>query len=279
MMAASFGKTGKDSDRVGLIVSVALHIAVAGCLLFWSQLVGPTRFVAAGPGEGGEGGGGSIQVGVADASAVLGFKTPQSVSYVGKDNDTLNNEVLAPEKHEEQNPEVALTPPEKQPKTTKTNRPIAEQEERIFTGKNNQGRTQSSSAMAGRSYGSPAPQIAGGIGIGLPGAGIGNGLPGGSTYGRLIQRILSSNYDPPILDSAAPTYAIIVLRVDRSGRILSLSGGRVAPQYFKRRSQYELVNAAAERAILASNPLPAFTPDFLPGASVAEADVWFKYPK
>src|SRR5262249_36193966 len=166
------------------------------------------------------------------------------------------------------------------PDTVKTDRPVANQEEKAFTGKENRGRSVSTTALAGRTYGNPTPAIAGGIGIGSGGGvGVGTGLPGGSEYGRRIQSILSRNYNPPVQDSAAGQYVKIILRISRSGNILSLSGGRVPPNYFVQHSQIGLVNNAAERAVIASNPLPPFPSGFLPGVNEVVAEVWFRYPK
>jgi hypothetical protein len=241
-------------------------------------------FIAAGEGEGGEGGGGSIQVGVADPSEVLGFAKPVPVAFVGKDESAVNTAVLEPEKREAPEAEAILKPEDADkpdPKSIKTNRPIIPQHERPFTGKQEMGGAPSTSAQVGHSFGNPTPSdLRGGIGIGSGGGlGVGTGLPGGSEYGRRIQQILSRNYNPPIIDSATPQFAIILLRVSRSGKILSLSGGRVASQYFRRRSAIGIVNDAAERAILASDPLPPFPVSFLPGAQEADAEVWFRYPK
>ncbi|MBO0800604.1 MAG: hypothetical protein J2P31_17430, partial [Blastocatellia bacterium] len=59
----------------------------------------------------------------------------------------------------------------------------------------------------------------------------------------------------------------------------SVVGGRVVPGHFKRRSSNDLVNAAVERAIIASaNSLPSPT-KFFPGAQEVVAEVWFRYPK
>jgi len=38
-------------------------------------------------------------------------------------------------------------------------------------------------------------------------------------------------------------------------------------------------NYAAERAVIASDPLPPFPSSFLAGAQEATAEVWFRYPK
>jgi hypothetical protein len=241
-------------------------------------------FIAAGEGEGGEGGGGSIQVGVADPSEVLGFAKPVPVAFVGKDENPLNNAVLEAEKRKEADAEAILKPEDVEkpdPNSVKTNRPIAPQHERPFTGKQELGGATSKSLQVGHTFGNPMPSdIRGGIGIGNGGGlGVGTGMPGGSEYGRRIQQILSRNYNPPIIDSAAPQFAVILLRVSRGGKILSLSGGRVGAQYFKRRSTIGIVNDAAERAILASDPLPPFPVSFLPGAQEADAEVWFRYPK
>jgi outer membrane biosynthesis protein TonB len=132
----------------------------------------------------------------------------------------------------------------------------------------------------GRSYGSPTPGAVGGVSLGNGGGyGAGTGLPGGSAYGRVIQQILSRNYNPPVADSAAPQEVIILLKIGRDGKILSIINGRVAPQFIKQRSTNALVNNAAERAVLAANPLPPFPAGFLSNVQEAIAEVRFRYPK
>ncbi|HEY7546239.1 MAG TPA: TonB C-terminal domain-containing protein [Blastocatellia bacterium] len=269
--------------RLGLILSVALHAIIIAALLLWYRQSLTTQIVAAGPGEGGEGGGGAVEVGVADPSAILGFAKPQPVSFVGNENSSVNNARVETERRETENEEALMPPtekPEPRPDAVKTDRPVAPREERIFTGKEERGASSSSSAQVGSSYGTPTPAMRGGVGIGSGGGfGGGTGLPGGSAYGRLIQSILSRNYNPPALDSAQVENVVILLRISREGRILSISNGRVAPRYIKRRSALALVNNAAERAVLASDPLPAFPAGFLGGAQEAIAEVWFRYPK
>jgi outer membrane biosynthesis protein TonB len=95
----------------------------------------------------------------------------------------------------------------------------------------------------------------------------------------LIQQILSRNYNPPAIDSAEPQYVIILVKISRDGTILSISNGRVSSAFIKKRSSNALVNNAAERAVLAANPLPAFPAGFLSNAQEAVAEVWFRYPK
>jgi TonB-like protein len=105
-------------------------------------------------------------------------------------------------------------------------------------------------------------------------------VPTDSKYGRYIQMILSRNYNPPVInDVSGVQYVVVQLRIARDGRILSLVDGRIAPCYFKRRSANELINKAAERAVIASNPLPPFPREFLIGAQEAVAEIWFRYPK
>src|SRR6266567_3724756 len=82
---------GDNSPRLGVALSVALHLIIFAALFVpFNRVVSP-EIVAAGPGEGGEGGGGSIEVGVADKSAILGFAKPQPVAYVGDTDDAINN--------------------------------------------------------------------------------------------------------------------------------------------------------------------------------------------
>lgn len=269
--------------RLGIVLSVVFHAALFASLFFWYQRSMTADIVAAGPGEGGEGGGGSIEVGVADPSALFGFAKPQTASFVGDDDSSINNARLETVRPETESEEALLPPTEKpdpRPDSVKTDRPVVPREERIFTGKEERGRSGSRTAQVGSSYGSPTPAVRGGVGIGSGGGvGGGTGLPGGSAYGRLIQSILSRNYNPPSLESSDVQFVVILLRIERDGRIRSISNGRVSPAFIRRRSSLALVNNAAERAVIASDPLPAFPAGFLSGADVAVAEIWFRYPK
>jgi TonB-like protein len=272
------------SQRIGVGLSVALHAIIFAALLFSFNRIVSSEIVAAGPGEGGEGGGGAIEVGVEDKSAILGFAKPQPVSYVGDTNDPINNARLEAARRNDPSSEALLPPTEKDipdPKALKTDRPVVNQQEKIFTGKEERGRSATQTAQVGRSFGTPTPTaMIGGVGIGSGGGfGSGTGLPGGSAYGRLIQSILGRNYSPPAIDSSEVQYVIIRLRIASDGRILSISGGRVASAYIKQRSSNAQVNYAAERAVIASDPLPSFPSGFLGGAQEATAEVWFRYPK
>jgi hypothetical protein len=91
---------------------------------------------------------------------------------------------------------------------------------------------------------------------------------------------LSRNFNPPTLNDASGVHIVIVqLRIARDGRILSLVNGRVAPSYFKQRSANDLINNAAERAVIASHPLPPFPNGFLMSGQEGVAEILFKYPK
>ncbi|HSE38483.1 MAG TPA: energy transducer TonB [Blastocatellia bacterium] len=272
------------SPHLGVALSVALHLIIFSALFVAFNRVVSSEIVAAGPGEGGEGGGGSIEVGVADQSAILGFAKPQPVSHLGDTDDAINNVRVETARPSDANSDALLPPTEKDtpdPKALKTDRPVVNQQERIFTGKDERGRSADQSAQVGRSYGSPVPTaMTGGVGIGTGGGfGGGTGLPGGSEYGRRIQAILGRNYSPPAIDSGGVQYVIIRIRIARDGRILSLSGGRVASAYIRQRSPNAQVNYAAERAVIAADPLPPFPSGFLTGAQEATAEVWFRYPK
>jgi TonB C terminal len=276
--------TGEKSRRIGVALSAALHVIVFAALIVSFNRVVSSEIVAAGPGEGGEGGGGSIEVGVVDKSAILGFAKPQPVSYVGDTEDAINNTRVERARREEPNSEALLPPTEKDitdPKSLKTDRPVVNQQERIFTGRDERGRSATQTAQVGRTFGNPTPAaLIGGVGIGSGGGfGGGTGLPGGSEYGRRIQSILGRNYTPPAIDSGGVQYVIILIHIARDGRILSISGGRVAGAYIKQRSANAQVNYAAERAVIASDPLPPFPSAFLAGAQEATAEVWFRYPK
>ena len=267
---------------VSILLSIALHAVVIGGMIFLYQWNATRTIVAAGAGEGGEGGGGAIEVGVTDSRAILGFAKPQTVSHIGDEDSSINNSRVEHSTREPERADEVLPATEKEapnPDALKTDRPVTNQQERIFTGKDERGRSPSQSAQIGRTFGSPTPAIRGGVGIGSGGGfGGGTGLPGGSEYGRRIQSILSSNFTPGQIETDGVQYVVIVLRIARNGRILSISNGRVSPGYFKQRSQIGQLNYAAERAVLSSE-LPPLPDGFLMGAQEVTAEVWFRYPR
>src|SRR5438034_11756326 len=114
---------GDNSPRLGVALSVVLHVIIFAALFVAFNRIVSTEIVAAGPGEGGEGGGGSIEVGVADKSAILGFAKPQPVSYVGDTNDAINNARIDTARRPDVSPDALLPPTEKvtpDPKSLKT---------------------------------------------------------------------------------------------------------------------------------------------------------------
>ncbi len=256
-----------------------MHVALLAVCAFIFRNPITTSIVAAGEGQGS--GEGVIEVGVVEASQ-LGFKLPRTVSFIGEEKNVANNVVVETETPKPA-PDAELLPSTKstpRPKETATDRPTADQTAQIVSPTPLRGGSSNTSVEVGRSFGSPVPSMTGGVGLGA-GANLGaSGVPGGSEYGRRIQGILSRNYTPPATNDAGGTqFVIIQLRIARDGRILSLAGGRVAPNHFKRRSASDLVNYAAERAVIASNPLPPFPNGFLMGAQEAVAEIWFRYPK
>ena len=90
-----------------------------------------------------------------------------------------------------------------------------------------------------------------------------------------------SNCSPGWSGSEAdgPQTVIIALRISRDGKILSISDGRIAQSAIKQRSSLAQVNYAAERAVLASDPLPSFPAGFLPGVNEVSVNLIFRYPK
>lgn len=271
-------------ERFGTILSVSLHLIVLAALVWFFRNPLSTQIVAAGEGQGN--GEQVIEVGVIAASQ-LGFTAPRSVSYLGDQPNVANNEVVETEKAK---PDVdaELLPSEARPKPTPkeklkaTERPAANQTSQVVSPTPMRGSSANTNVEVGRTFGSPIPSMTNGVGVGA-GANLGaSGVPGGSAYGRLIQSILSRNYNPPLInDVSGAQYVKVQLRISREGKILSVVNGRVAPGYFKQRSSYDLVNNAAERAILASasQGLPPFPNGFLMGVQEAVAEIWFRYPK
>ena len=264
--------------RLGILLSVAFHVGLTLVLIVATSHWMKTEIVAAGPGEGGEGGGGAIDVGVSDATAILGFAKPQPISSIGERDNAINNAKVEHQPRDEETDDVVPRTDKEplDPKSIKTNKPVVNQQERIFTGKEERGKSDQS-AQVGRTYGSPTPTTVGGVAIGT-GSGGGTGLPGGSEYGRRIQTILSRNYNPGG-EATGVQQVMITLHIARDGRILNIINGRVDPSSIRQRAQVAQVNYAAERAILASNPLPPFPSGFLPGVGEVSVNLIFRYPK
>jgi membrane protein involved in colicin uptake len=265
------------TPRLGIVLSIALHLAITGALILATQQWMTTEIVAAGPGEGGEGGGGAIDVGVADATAILGFAKPQPISNLGDRDNAINNANVEHKPREEETEDVVPRTNKEpvDPKAIKTDKPVVNQTERIFTGKEERGKS-NASAQVGRTYGTPTPTTVGGVAIGS-GSGGGTGLPGGSEYGRRIQRILSNSYDPPT-DLGGVQVVVINIRISRDGRILDVINNRVNPASIRQRAQNAQITTAAERAIVVSE-LPPFPQGFLPGVSEVSVNLIFRYPK
>jgi len=276
----------KFDQRLGTILSVSLHLIVLLALIWLFRNPIATQIIAAGEGQGS--GESVIEVGTIASSQLgsqLGLTQPRAVSYVGDQPDAANNEVVETEKpkpdaNAEVLPSNVKTKPT--PKVQATDRPTANQTSQVVSPTPLRGSSSNTNVEVGRTFGSAIPAMANGVGIGA-GANLGaGGVPGGSEYGRRIQMILSRNYNPPVSSEVSGVqYVKVQLRISREGKILSVVNGRVPPSYFKQRSSYDLVNNAAERAILAaaSPGLPPIPQGFLLGAQEAVAEIWFRYPK
>ncbi len=268
-------------QRFGTVLSIGLHLIVFGAVIFLFRHPLQTRIVAAGEGQ--SAGQGAIEVGLIEAGQ-LGLTQPRSVSVLGEEANTANNEIVetrlpSPAAEAEVIPSTNKPKSKLTDRALPTDRPTANQTEQLVTQKPLRGGSADTRIEVGRTFGSAVPSISSGVGVGgglNPGAG---GVPGGSEYGRRIQSILSRNYNPPAGGDAAAQYVVVQLRIARDGRILSLVNGRLGSGYLKRRSSNDLINYAAERAVIASNPLPPFPNGFLIGAQEAVAEIWFRYPK
>lgn len=263
-----------------MIWSVTLHVVVLASLVWFFRNPLTTTIVAAGEGQGN--GEDMIEVGVVEAGQ-LGFNLPRNVSFLGNEPNSANNEMIETESPKaEPDAEVLPSDAKQKPKDklTATDRPTANQTAQLVSPTPLRGSSANTSVEVGRNFGSPMPQMSNGVGVGSGANSGSSGVPGGSEYGRRIQMILSRNYTPPASNEASgPQFVIVQLRIARDGRILSLVNGRLSQSYIKKRSPNDLVNFAAERAVIASNPLPPFPNGFLLGAQEAVAEIWFRYPK
>jgi TonB C terminal len=262
-------------------LSVVLHVALmVMCAWVFRQPIS-TEIVAAGEGQGS--GESVIEVGVVEAGQ-LGLTLPRSISTIGEDESPANNLNIERDIPKPDIDAEVLPSDKQQPKpkdTNRTDRPTPNQPDQLVTKQPLRGNSSNTNVEVGRTFGSQTPAMTKGVGVGT-GANLGaSGVPGGSAYGRIIQQILSNNYNPQTINDAAGTqYVIVQLRIARDGRILSVVNGRVIPSHIKRRSSNELINSAVERAIIASrDKLPAFPNGFLMSSQEAVAEIWFRYPK
>lgn len=268
-----------------LLLSFAAHLVLLSVFVIVVRRPFQTELIAAGEGQGV--GQGVIEVGVIEASQ-LSLAASRSVSFIGAGDSQVNNEVVETAEPKPANGAELLPSLDKEraklkEKAAVTDRPTANQTEQLVTPQPLRGSSANTKVEMGRSSGSSAPAMSAGVGVSNGGNLGSTGVPGGSEYGRRIQMILGRHYNPPAMaainDDGGVQYVIVQLRIGRDGRILSLVNGRLSPAYFKRRSATELINYAAERAIIAANPLPALPDGFLSGAQEAVAEIWFRYPK
>ncbi|KAF0249221.1 MAG: hypothetical protein FD167_1378 [bacterium] len=260
------------------------HAALFAVVFLWIGKLPDVLIIAAGAGEGGEGGGGAVQVGIANASEVfdVGIKKPIVSSLnTEKSEDKLNNEILKHEDETVDKPEEILKKEKPDPEAKKTNLPVQEKPNRIWSRTTQKANSTETTATIGTSSGSLKPAIRGGIGVSdNTNSGLGTGLPGGSEYGRRIQNILSRNFTPPTINVNGTVNVIVYIKITREGKVTSVTSGRVPKNYFKQLSPYEQLNYAAERAIIATatQGLPPFPGNFLMGTQEAVAEIWFQYP-
>lgn len=275
----------RNSDKnFGAILSVVMHVLLLSVAIYLFRNPLSAQIVAAGEGTGDENGEKAIEVGVV-GSDQFGFTLPRPVTFSGEEKNDANNEVLEDSNQPPPDDAEILATNKKKPndeKLTKTDRPLAKQTAQLLTKQPLKGSSSDKSIEVGRSTGSPMPSsFSKGIGIGTGGNLGTNGLPGGSAYGKLIGDIMRRNYNPPpSTGSASQQFVIIRLKIRRDGTIANVVGGRVTPSDIKQRSSMDIVNKAAERAVIAAaaNKLPPMPNGFLIGVQEAVTEIWFKYP-
>lgn len=264
-------------------LSAALHVVVflAGGLL--SDLHFTSKLIASGPGIGGGEEGNAVEVGLIGGSELFRLSGASNTSSLpsGSQSD-LDRSFYQQNPADDLDAALAEKRKEQRPDVRSTDRPVSPTRDRVYApGSGTESRSRGNSVLVGRESGSPTPEILAGVGVAEgSGGSTGTGLPGGSEYGRRIQMIFSRNYTPPEgLATSGVQYFVVELRVARSGKIVSISNGRLMSSSILRRTDMPLVNSAVERAIIASDPLPPFPVGLLPGSSEATVELWFKYPK
>jgi hypothetical protein len=179
------------------------------------------------------------------------------------------------ETEDEAQAELSLSKQKVDREKVKTERPVSSVPARRYSPTEQRGTSSSSSALVGPNLGQLG--LRAGIGLG-PGAGGYAGIPGGSDYGRRLQQALIGYYRFSPSASAGQRFVIVRVTISRTGRILSVTNGRLGPAAFMTRSGNPVIDSRVEAALLEldRNPIP-FPPDFLPGVREAVADVYFQY--
>lgn len=240
--------------------------------------------IAAGPGEGiGSGTGDALQVGVASPAELFSVAPWLESSTLGRDPESrVSNEPLERTPEESTDDDAVRLDDSGKPKTEvskalHTDRPLTESPARPFSGKPTSATSTGTSAILGPTPGSPFPAVSTSPGIGM-GSGGGSGIPGGSEYGRRLQQALSSyyRYHPP--SGPNPRFVILRVHLDRAGRVLSITDGRLDQTAILKSSGNIVTDSRVTGAILElnRNPIP-FPVGFLVGNREAVAEIYFQY--
>lgn len=266
-----------------LALSVIGHL-LAALALIWVESFTPGNGPMITATGSGEGGGEAIEVSVVGASEWLRFHQDFDVAAIGNDPTAPpapDVQVQPPEVNDQQ-PPIPL--PQQKPKaqdiasaTLKTDRPVAPTPDKPYAANHPLGARASTSAIVGVP-GSPFPgNVQGGVGISLGGGGLAT-IAGGSEYGRRLQSALSRYYRLTPLDMSQDRFVIVRVRIDRTGRVRSLDGGRLPPEAYLRASGHVVIDSRVAAALLEldRHPIP-FPPGFLPGVQEAVVDIYFQY--
>ncbi len=273
--------------RSGFYISLAGHGVLAALLVLLPKygLFTGVNIIAAGPGEGGSGGGpnAAVQIGVASGSELFSVAPWAKTAAIGDDTKSkLNNLELAKKPPDAVQEDAVRLEELRDAKrlrenSVSTDRPVSESPIRPYSPRPEAGSRPGTSAVVGPSPGSPFPAVTSAPGIGM-GAGGGEGVPGGSEYGRRIQQALSGyyRYSPPA-DSPVH-YVIVRVRIDRAGRVLSIMNGRLDALALVQSSSNIVIDSRVAAALLElnRNPIP-FPAGFLPGMREATAEIYFRY--
>jgi TonB family protein len=252
--------------RSGVVTSACAHVALLGLLSILPALF-PPRVVIMGTGAGGGRGGDIVRVGLADLDGGSGnlFKpalTPEApaVPAPAKPEDVqvppqADDFPVAPAKRAQKEQPPAKTSPRKEVKATLPATTIPRE-------------TGPGAGGAGRSGGSGGG-FGGGQGVRIGTGAGGEGLMD-SWYARQVEKRIGENWLKTNFDSLAGRRLATIIRFD------ILPDGRISNVVMEQRSGVTFYDAAAERAIRSSNPLPRPPAEFQ--SSAIRFVSYFEYP-
>jgi hypothetical protein len=270
------GNTRKPGLRRGVLVSMVGHALAFALIGTTGRLAGRSLTIAISGAATASGPSSDIvSVEVSSWNELLQL-SPDSFNPGWEENGsgTPNTKATNPAE-DDANPDLVITRDAPLKSTSSSPLPSRRMPAKLFGPDATEGKSIGPSVLSGP-YGSPSPlPVIGGIGLSpVPGQ---PGVASTSEYGRRLQFAISTHYRLTPRQTGTPQFAVVRVRMARSGRVLSLINDRLPAEAWVRGGP-QIINFRIEGALLEynRNPVP-FPPGFLTGFGEVLVDIQFHY--